>query len=314
MRQKGLGSTLIIANPAAHSGKGESAAIFAMRFFSSFQSATSSCSTQLTEGVGDAVRLARDAADHDTVIALGGDGVIHEVVNGLMGIPVEDRPRLGVIPMGSGNDFARTLGITKNDPERSIAELLQGESRMIDVGRVNDTYFVQTLSFGLDAAIALDTTARRSNNTKQTGSVLFVTSGLHLLVTGLKGWPYKVDVDGQIIEGIDVAFAVQNGKTYGGGFKICPNALPNDGMLDLCLSVKKPSLPHSLALFGLIRFGGHTHSRMLTLRKVRHIEVEFTGEDQPPCQADGEELVADRYVIDVVPRALEVIVPPGCPW
>lgn len=314
MYPQGLGSTLIIANPAARSGKGEGAAIFATRFFSSFHSATSSCSIQLTENEGDAEDMARDAAEYRTVIALGGDGVIHEVVNGLMAIPSDDRPQLGVIPMGSGNDFARTLGMVRNDPERSIAELLRGAARYIDVGCVNGTYFMQTLSFGLDAAIALDTTDRRANDTSQSGAILFATSGVKLLFTGLRGWPYRAVIDGEVQEGVDVAFAVQNGKTYGGGFKICPDALPNDGYLDLCLSVEKPSLPHSLLLFGLIRFGRHTKSRKLTMRKVRHLEVEFTGQEQPPCQVDGEQLVAPRYVIDVVPKALEVIVPPSCTW
>lgn len=314
MSPQSLGSTLVIANPAAHSGRGEGAALFATRFFSSFHSASSSCSVQLTEGTGDALRLATGAAEYDTVIALGGDGVIHEVVNGLMQIPQQDRPRLGIIPMGSGNDFARTVGMAKNDAERSIAQLLSGPTRQIDLGRVNGTYFVQTLSFGLDAAIALDTTERRARNAAQSGAMLFVTSGLRLIVTGLKGWPYHAVVDGEVIEGVDVAFAVQNGRTYGGGFRICPNAVPDDGYLDLCLSIDKPSIPHSLMLFGLIRAGRHTRSRKLALRKVRHVEVEFTSEEQPPCQVDGERLEAQRYVIDVIPHALEIIVPDTCEW
>lgn len=311
---KGLGDTLIIANPAAHSGKGESAALFATRFFSSFQSATRSCAIRLTEGEGDARDMAADASSYNTVVALGGDGIIHEVANGLLSIPRDDRPTLGVIPMGSGNDFARTIGMSRNDPGRSISELLRGVPRPLDVGRVNGTYFVQTLSFGLDAQIALDTTARRANDTMQSGSILFVTSGLRLILTGMRGWPYVATIDGRHVEGVDVAFAVQNGKTYGGGFRICPSAVPDDGMLDLCFTVDKPSLPHSLALFGLIRIGRHTRSRKLTMARVRHVEIEFPGTVQPPCQVDGEPLVAPRYVIDVVPKALDVIVAPGFSW
>lgn len=314
MSPRSLGSTIVIANPTAHSGKGENAALFATRFFSSFHSATTSCSVKLTENPGDAQRMASDAFGYQTVIALGGDGVIHEVINGLMHIPEDERPRLGIIPMGSGNDFARTLGMTKNDAERSIAELLSGEERTIDLGKVNGTYFMQTLSFGLDAAIAIDTTDRRANNTAQSGALLFVTSGLKILVTNLKGWQYHADVDDEVIEGIDLAFAVQNGPTYGGGFRICPKAVPNDGYLDLCLSITKPSLPHSLALFGLIRFGKHTKSKVLTLRRIRHVEVTFEGEEQPPCQVDGERLTASSYHISVVPHALRVLVPSNCVW
>lgn len=309
-----IGDTLIIANPTAHSGRGEVAAIFATRFFSSFHSATNSCAICLTEGTGDGARMAADAAEYDTVIALGGDGVIHEVVNGLMTIPRDDRPRLGIIPMGSGNDFARTLGMTRNDPERSIAEILQGEERSIDLGKANDTYFVETVSFGLDAAIALDTTGRRENDTMQSGSILYVTSGLRLITTNLKGWQYTATIDGEQSSGSAVLFAVQNGRTYGGGFRICPDAMPNDGCLDLCYTVAKPTLAHSLVLFGRARFGRHTHSKKLCLKKVRHVEIEFPGDEMPLCQIDGEVLVAPRYTIDIVPTALDVIVPAGCSW
>lgn len=309
-----LGKTLIIANPTAHSGRGEGAAIYVMRFFSSFSSTTSTCEVRLTESRGDATRIAALASDYETVLALGGDGVINEVVNGLMSIEPDERPRLGIIPMGSGNDFARTLGISKNDPEAAIEQLLQGEERTIDLGRVNGSYFMQTLSFGLDAAIALDTTERRNRYSKITGSLLFVTSGIKLIVTSMHGWPYRMKADGKTFEGIEVICAVQNGPTYGGGFRICPQAVPNDGILDLCYAHVKPNLPHSLALFGLARFGLHGRSHVLNLSRIRHAELEFFGEEKVPCQIDGERLEADRYVIDVVPRALSVIVAPGCGW
>jgi YegS/Rv2252/BmrU family lipid kinase len=309
-----LGRTLIVANPAAHSGKGEAAVLFVMRFFSSNHFMANSCEVRLTEGRGDAMRMASDAYEYDTVIALGGDGITHEVVNGLMMIDEDVRPRLGLIPMGSGNDFARTLGMSKNDPERAVAELMDGEERTIDLGRVNGVFFTQTLSFGIDAAIALDTVDRRDRNTMQSGAILFVTSGIKILLTALRGWPYEATIDGVRAKGTDIAFAVQNGPTYGGGFKICPDARPNDGLLDLCYTIEKPSLPHSLLLFGLVRLGRHTRSRKLFLRKVRHVEVVFPGEEQPPCQIDGETLVADRYEIDVMPSALRVIVPTSCSW
>lgn len=314
MSPQSLGNILIVANPAAHSGRGEAAAIYVTRYFSSSLSAASSCSVWLTEHEGDAVRMAADAAEYDTVIALGGDGVTHEVVNGLMTIPESDRPRLGVIPVGSGNDFARTLGMTKNKPERALAEVLGGEERDLDLGRVNDRYFMETLSFGVDAAIAHDTTKRREAHGYRSGSGMYLTSGIRLMAGGLKGWPYRANIDGRALEGIDVAFAVQNGKTYGGGFRICPDAVPNDGFLDLCLTVEKPNHIHSMYLFGLIRFGRHKRSRKLHMQKVRHLEVEFVGDEQPPCQIDGEVYEAKRYVIDVVPAALRVIAPSNCSW
>lgn len=309
-----LGNTLIIANPTAHSGRGESAALFVTRFFSSYHAATTSCEVRLTEAQGDARMMASTANSYDTVIALGGDGVVHEVVNGLMRIPVENRPMLGVIPMGTGNDFARTLGMSKNHPERSIAELLKGSERVVDLGRVNNEYFMQTLSFGLDAAIAIDTNDRRMYASSKFSAMLFVTSGLRILTTDLRGWPFHAVIDGEEVNGLDIAFAVQNGPTYGGGFQICPSASPCDGMLDLCATVEKTSLPHSLVLFALIRMGRHTHSRKLSMRKAHHVELEFPHDEHPPCQIDGEQYSADRYVIDVVPHTLRIIAPRSFPW
>ena len=131
----------------------------------------------LTTGPGEAVHIAANAQSYDTVLVLGGDGVIHEAANGLMQIPKASRPALGPIPLGSGNDYARTLHITRNKPEKALEELLDGRKIAADLGLVNGVYFVQTLSFGLDAAIALDTMNHRSTGR---GAHLFADSGFKI--------------------------------------------------------------------------------------------------------------------------------------
>lgn len=309
-----LGKTLVIANPTAHSGRSAQAAEFVRRFLDSYGNLTAGHDLVLTKAAGHATQLAAAAGDYDTVIALGGDGIIHETVNGLMQLPRELRPRMAIVPMGTGNDFARTLQMARSDPSAALAQIARGEERTIDLGCVNGVYFMQTLSFGLDAAIALDTTRRREDQTSQQGTALFVTSGLKIFSTGLRGWPFQATVDGEHITGTDVVFAVQNGPTYGAGFRVCPDASPADGKLDLCYSTRKPSNATVLALFGLARYGKHTHSRSVAFRKIQHLDVRFPGADQPSCQVDGERLEADGYSVDVVPAALRVIVPPGCAW
>lgn len=314
MSPDSFGKTLVIADPRARQGEGESAALFATQFFSTFGASTSSCEVRFTESRADARIMASSADGYRTVIALGGDGVVHEVVNGMMAIPNEMRPRLGIVPLGAGSDFARTLHMSRNDPRRALTELAQGFERTIDLGRVNDEYFMQTLSFGLDAAIAHDAIDRWSDGSRKPNDILFVTSGFKVLWNNLRGWRYDAVVDGEHIAGSGIAFAVQNGPTYGGGFRICPNASPNDGKLDLFLTLKKPTFPHSLMLFGLIRFGLHTKSHIVDTRRVRHIEVSFSGPDQPPCQIDGKRIVAERYVVDAVPASIDVIVSKNCSW
>lgn len=312
-----MGNTLVIANPAAHSGKGAEAAAYIsellkrqvknIRAYDSDGAAGGDL--VLTQHPGDATLLAAEARNRDTVIALGGDGVIHEVVNGLMRIAPEERPRLGIIPLGSGNDFARTLGMRRNDPNGAIAQLLAGSERSIDLGCVNGIYFIETLSFGLDAAIALDTTRRRHNNSSQAGSGLFATSGIRIFSTGLKSWPYAASFDGEVEYGDDVVFAVQNGPTYGGGFRVCPEANLQDGLLDVCYSRYEPSAPYTLAVFARARLGWHTHAKALSFRRVHHLELRFPTHATPPCQADGEKVEGSYFVIDVVPRSLRVIAP-----
>lgn len=306
MAHSPLGRTLLIANPAAHSGKGAAGADFARHFLGSFSSATRGYEIRLTEGPGDATEIAAEADGFDTVLALGGDGVIHEVVNGLMRRPLVRRAQLGVIPLGSGNDYARTLGMVKNDVEGAFAQLVRGSARSMEVGCVNGVHFMQTLSFGLDAAIAIDTTARRAANTSQEGEALFITSGLKILSRARDGFPCTARFDDEKpVDLKTLIFAVQVGPSYGGGFMICPDADPTDGLLDVCYNVRKPMLPHLLALFGLARSGRHARSRVVNLRRIQHAVLDF--EKEPPCQVDGEKLVGTHFEIDVVPHALRVI-------
>lgn len=312
-----LGRTLVIANPAAHSGDGAAAAERVKRFFSSYANATDGFELRLTQAPGDGMRMARESADFDTVVALGGDGIVHEVANGLMSVASRERPALAVVPVGSGNDFARTIGAATNDPIAALGQILRGRRRELDLGHVaSDTgesgYFMQTLSFGLDAAIALDTTDRRAAQTHQKGSGLFATSGVKILskVRGeASGYPSRVTMDGEKDVRLNsIVFAVQNGPTYGGGFRICPDADPHDGSLDLCYNVSVPALPHVLALFALSRTGRHVGSRAIATRRIRRLHVEFF-EREPPCQADGEPLHGRTYDVEVRPRSLTLVAP-----
>lgn len=327
MAQPKLGRTLAIANPTSHSGKGAAAAEHVRTFFESYRSATTSFDMDLTHGPLDGIEIARSAGGMDTVIALGGDGLIHEVVNGLMQIDPRDRPRLAIIPMGTGNDFARTIGATANKPDRALRDILGGSERTIDLGLVRSdlqpkgpsgnelgTYFMETLSFGLDAAIALDTTDKRSDGTNQEGTALFVTSAIKIFSRASAGYPCRASFDGA--EPLDLPtlmFAVQNGPSYGAGFRICPAAVPNDGLLDICCNVRKAMVPKLLFLLALARRGHHTWAKTVNVRQARSIVLDFT-DREPPCQVDGERMVGMHFEIENVPNALRVIAAPTCRW
>lgn len=306
MANSPLGRTLLVANPAAHSGRGAEGAEFARRFLDSYRSATDGYDVRLTSRGGEATSIAARATGYDTLVVLGGDGVIHEAVCGLMSLPRELRPRLAVLPLGSGNDYARTLGVTRNDVEASFAQIVRGTARTLDVGRVNGTYFAETLSFGLDAAIAIDTTSRRAADTSQEGEALFVTSGLKILSQAKRGFACVARFDDEApLSLAPHVFAFQIGPSYGGGFLICPDADPSDGLLDVCYNTRKPSLPRLMALFGLARSGRHVRSSVIRTRRVRHAELSFDA--APPCQVDGEPLEGTSFSIDLLPSALTVI-------
>lgn len=301
-----LGHTLVIANPAAQSGAGAEGAEFVRRTLAAYGSVTDGFDVRLTTGPGAATQMARAATGFDTVLALGGDGVIHEIVNGLMKIGEARRPRMGIIPLGSGNDFARTLGMAANSPERSLGQVLQGVVHRLDLGIVNGVYFDQTLSFGVDAAIALDTMERRQR-TGTHGTRLFMGSGIDVVRHQLRAWPFRASFDGAEQGGSSYIFAVQVGPTYGGGFRICPEADPEDGLLDVCLTQGDPSVAAALALLARARIGCHEGSRYLRFHRASSIVVDFDG--TPPCQVDGERLVGSHFEIGVAHRALEVIRP-----
>ena len=170
------GKTLFIANPAAQRGNGREAARIAYDLLVEWLGAES-VDFKLTERPAHAAELAEAAAGtHETVIVLGGDGVIHEAVNGLMRVPADKRPRLGVIPVGSGNDYARTLGMSESVPD-AVVQFLEADEVALDIGCCNGVFFTETLSFGLDAAIALDTVERRQRTGEQ-GTILYLKSGL----------------------------------------------------------------------------------------------------------------------------------------
>ena len=247
------------------------------------------------------------ATAYDTVLALGGDGVIHEAANGLMRLPAGERPTFGIVPVGSGNDYARTLGMSARSVDAAVAQLLAARARPADVGRCNGEFFVETLSFGVDAAIALDTVERRAR-TGRTGTALYLASGMDQLLHHLDCHRYTASFDGgEPVRGASFTFAVQVGPTYGGGFRICPDARIDDGLLDVCIAHPPFGVARAVFVFLLAKGGLHTGFRQIELRRARTLSVRFDA--PPPVQIDGEPLEAAEYAIDVVPRALGVLVP-----
>lgn len=300
-----FGKTMLIANPVARSGRGAHRIEEARAALASALPA-GSFEVRLTGHSGHAEEIAAATEGFKTVLALGGDGLVSEVANGLMAHGPATRPTLGVIPAGSGNDYAKTLGMS-TDIDRACQQLLEGTAYPVDMGRVNDRWFVETLSFGLDAAIALETMELRTR-TKRRGALLYLESGFDQLLHHLRTWRYSASFDGgPVEEGESITFAVQLGPYYGGGFKICPDAKLDDGEFSLCIAHPPVSVPRAALIFVRAKSGQHTGFKQMELLNARTIHVEF--EEAPPAQVDGEPLEGRTFDISILPNALQVIRP-----
>ncbi len=301
------GKVLLLANPAAQRGNGAKAAQIAYDLLGEWLG-VENVDFDLTERPGHATILAKKAIaeKYGTVIALGGDGLVSEVVNGLMDLPFLQRPSLGLIPVGSGNDYAKTLGMSTCVPD-AIVQFLDAALERFDVGCCNGRYFAETLSFGLDAAIALDTIERRKRTGKQ-GTRLYLASGFDQLFNHLDTYQVKAVLDKgrMVIEAPVHMFAVQIGPSYGGGFKVCPKADPRDGLFDICYADSPMGKMEAALKFVAAKEGHHTKFKKLHFEQAAELKVSF--DRRPPCQIDGEPLIANSYNITMNPHALDVLV------
>ncbi|GAA4310241.1 diacylglycerol kinase family protein [Compostibacter hankyongensis] len=249
---------------------------------------------------GHAVTLAREGvqAGVDIIAAVGGDGSVNEVAQGMEGSDA----LLAVIPKGSGNGLARTLGIPR-DTGRAIRLINRQHTRWIDAGTANGHLFLSNAGVGFDALIA----RLFARNTGR-GLLNYTKLVLHSLGK-YQHKHYHLEADGHLLHEKAFFVAVANGTQFGYDFKIAPGALPDDGWLDLCVMhpLRMTNLPHVglQALTGRLR--NNAYIQQLRCRRVRITR------DEPLewMQVDGDALpVENGYVeIGLRPRALRVIVP-----
>jgi diacylglycerol kinase (ATP) len=260
---------LIIFNPNAAYGRSikRLAEIEAQLLASDIQ-----FSMKLTDypGHGSELVASTDLAAFDGVVAAGGDGTLFEVLNGLYQHPKPNRVPLGLLPVGTGNAFARDLGLRPFDWPAAIDILVEGRTRLVDVGHVQcvDTEYhflnVTHMGFSVDAG-------RTAKNLKFIGNAAY-TIGTLWQTLKLKSYPLLIELDGEEICQDNVFVTISNTQYTGTHFLIAPGAVIDDGLLDITLLRRLPR-HRLLQLFPTIYHGGHVEKPEVTVHKASQITI-----------------------------------------
>jgi diacylglycerol kinase (ATP) len=261
-----------------------------------------------TAGRGHAAKLAEQAVrdGFELIVAAGGDGTFHEVVNGLMAASGGgEAGTLGIIPIGSGSDFAHTAGAPA-DLQAACHRLAHGQIRVVDVGRLTmpgqpPRYFDNTLGIGFDGVVTVEAVKVKWLR----GLALYLPVVLKTVFLSLKIPQLTIEYDGEEMALPALMVCVANGPREGGGFFVAPQAQPDDGLFDLCI-VREVS---RLAMLGLIPHfiqGTHVDKEPVTMTRARRVTI--SSPDDLVAHVDGEVLCTDGHQIrcEILPRRLRV--------
>jgi len=295
-------AVVVLANPTAGRGKG---ARLIPKVDALLRSLGVSHTLRICEGADDPERLAKVAASDGTeiVAALGGDGQVGACANGLFGT----ESALAVIPAGTGNDFARHIGLDRKDPLAAVRLLSSPTFRAIDVVKVTtrerQRYYVNIGGAGFDSEVS-----EHANRVRRLrGAPKYVYSTFVTLARFSPG-DFVVRVDGKEHAFRGMMLAVGNGTSYGGGMRVTPDARSDDGLLDVCVIQELPKWQF-VKTFPKVFSGKHVEHRAVTMLRGR--EIEMTADRPFQVYADGEPVGRLPATFSVVPSALRVVVPPS---
>lgn len=256
---------------------------------------------------GDAARFAQEAvADGiEVLVAGGGDGTIHEVVNGLMSGDGPGELALGVLPLGTANDFARGCGMPL-EPYSALKLASEGRATAIDIPSANGVRFANVASGGFGAEVTVGTDPQLK---KALGGGAYALTGI---VTAAKMKPYEGSfvADGEVAEGSFIALAVGNSRQAGGGVQVTRKAFIDDGLLDLTVVSFFEMRDLGVVVEEFQNFDNPAN-RFVHYRQLESVEIDVPG--QLPINLDGEPYRWDRIRFEVTPKALRVVLPDGCP-
>jgi diacylglycerol kinase (ATP) len=292
--------TVIILNPAAGRGRGA-------QLRPQIEAALPDVVVVETTRSREATILARRAAENsaELIVAAGGDGTLGEVANGMMG----SGAKLGILPLGTGNDFARCLGIGTKI-EFALETLKSGSFRALDVGKVEISgetrFFLNVAGAGFDSRVAARINEHRPR-------ILAKLSGTGAYLVGclseMRRFPladFRLEVDGRVVKSRAVLCAIANASSYGGGMLVAPDADLEDGLFEVCL-IKELSRGAFLRAFPGVFRGKHIHHPAVSM--FRGAKVRLECEPPLPVLVDGDIMGETPATFEILPRAIEIMAP-----
>ena len=259
---------------------------------------------RVTSEKGDARRFVAETGEVDLLIAAGGDGTLNEVVHGLMELPMAARPALGVVPLGTANDFAIACGIPPG-LEQALALCTKGREVLIDVGKANEHWFLNAASIGFGAEITATTPPELK---RLLGPVAYTVMGA-ILATNLHHYKGRLTLPDCEIAGSGPVAIVGNGRQAGGGVQVTRRACVDDGLLDVLAVRDIPALALVTAARELQELS--PDGEYISYWQTPWAEVHT--EEAIPVNLDGEPMQFSSVRYEAVPRAIRLIVPPHCP-
>ena len=287
----------LITNPI--SGKGNAAAVAKQAFEHLTAEGYTGC-LELTTQSGDAKRMAQEAIANGShwIIACGGDGTIHEVVNA-----IAEKPNvvLGVLPCGKGNDFAEALKIPTK-PVEAIEVLSDGATRQVDLGKIGDYYFDTIVTCGYDAEVSRRVT---EEGAPFSGTASYVWTAITTLFR-YRSPMVRLEGDFGSYKGEILLTATGLTSSYGGGMKIVPGAIIDDGLFDVCIIEPVPRRT-VLRLLVTLFWGGHAGHPAVQMHRTKSLAIET----DPPIllYADGERICYTPATVEIIEQGLTVIAP-----
>ncbi|MGR3764232.1 diacylglycerol/lipid kinase family protein [Rossellomorea sp. NS-SX7] len=289
---------MVIVNPS--SGK-EEALNYVEKLEEILQGQGYEVNVSQTEKELDATKFCESACmeEYELVVSLGGDGTLHETINGLM--DEHHRPKLGIIPMGTVNDFARALNIPL-DPEKAIDVIRDHQTRKVDIGTYNEGYFVNIVAVGAVAEAAYDVSPEEKT---KLGPLAYVVEGMKTLASN-PSYPLTIEHDGQHWEGDSILFLAALTNSTGGFENLAPDAEVDDGVLH-CYIINDMNVLKLPAVLTSILTGKLKKNKDVTYFKAK--EIRISSPEDLITNVDGEEGRKLPIELGVMPNHIEVLVP-----